>query len=476
MRRLALSLAVVLVALGCKQINPDYCADASGFNYSCSKRTAALDGKVERHDADDAVESRDAVDAGDAGDAMTDAIEAPAEKKPFCTVDGGECVSMADGGTALACDISGAAPRCVECVESSHCKGTSKPVCDTTAHRCVECVGGGAGECPDSKKSVCDTTAQKCVECLDDSKCAGAMPICDKATDTCRPCAADAECKSGPGICVDWDGHCAQAAEVVTLQGGVGCAPAAPLYCKASEASNALSAARPILLIKGTDPVAGIDPPTGVAAKVLIVGMPGANVNVGSGDPAGIHLSGATEYWLRDIAVSGGSTGIVVENAKLAHINRCTVTANGKGGIKTINSGFDITNTVIAGNMPGSDVGGVGFGGVRLGDVPTGGTGRFENNTVVGNQSYGVSCKSSQDVSTSIVYGNVSAETIGCTGAACCGTGDPMLDPSYRLKASSPCIDKLMATAMSVTTDIQGQPRPRPPAGKLDCGADELVP
>jgi hypothetical protein len=261
----------------------------------------------------------------------------------------------------------------------------------------------------------------------------------------------------------------------VTLQGGAGCAPAAPLYCKASDASNAITSSRKILLVKGPDPVGAIDPPMGVADRVLIVGKMGANVNVGSGDPAGIRLSGAaTEYWVRDIAVSGGSTGIVVDAAKLAHINRCTVTANGKGGIKTINSGFDITNTIVANNMAGSDTGGVGFGGARLGDVPVGGMARFENNTVVGNQQYGVSCKTSQDISTSIVYGNVGGESIGCTGAACCGAGDPMVDATtYRLKLGSPCIDKLTATAMSVTTDLDGAPRPTVPAGKLDCGADE---
>jgi hypothetical protein len=321
--------------------------------------------------------------------------------------------------------------------------------------------------------------AQKCVECVDDSKCSDAKPICELATNKCRPCAADAECKTAPGICVDADGHCAKATEVVTLQGGATCTPSGLLYCKASLASAALSPTTPILLVKGPGAVGEIDPPPGVAAKVLIVGKDGALVGAGTGDSAGVHLAGATEFWVRDLAVSGGTVGIAVEAAKLAHINRCVVTANGKGGIKTIDSGFDITNTIVAANLAGMDAGGLVFGGVRLGDVPAGGAARFENNTVVDNKQVGVSCKApSYDISTNILHNNLGGDLSNCAGTLCCGAGDPdpMLDAAtYHLKTGSPCIDKLTWTAMSVSLDIDRQLRQTAP-GKLDCGADELIP
>jgi hypothetical protein len=466
MRRLALPLVVALLALGCKEANPDYCPDADPkFMKSCAKYRASLDAHVEgpeagdAADAGDASEAGDAADAGDAseaGDAMTDAVEAPAEKKPFCTVDGGECAAMADGGALLACDTSGAAPTCVECVDSSNCTATGKTVCDTKAHRCVEC--------------------------LDDTKCGAAKPVCDTKTNVCRICGADAECKTAPGVCVDWDGHCAVPSEVLTLQGGAGCVAVGLNYCKSSAVSAAISPTTPILVVQGPDPVGMIEPSLGLASKVLIVGKPGASVGAGTGDVAGIHLGGAgVEYWVRDIAVSGGTVGIFVESAKLAHISRCVVTGNGKGGLRTSSSGFDITNTIIANNMAGADDIGAGFGGVRLGDLPVGGgLARFQNNTVVDNKLVGVSCKvATYDISTSILHNNVGGNVINCAGTMCCGPTDPdpLLDPSYHLKVGSPCIDKIDATATTLTTDIQGQPRPTlPPGGKLDCGADEYVP
>jgi hypothetical protein len=479
-------VVLALAAAACTKANTDYCPDAGDkFHKSCREYNRSVDARLDStngKDAADAAEAGDATDAAgeagdaaDAGDAMTDAVEAPAEKpKPFCTPDGGECAAMADGGTALTCEVTDAAPRCVECLASADCKDLKKPVCDTKVNRCVECVGVGT-ECTSITfvgRPVCDGANQKCVGCTNDTQCMDKTPVCDLTKKECRPCAADSECKTGPGVCVDWDGHCAAATEVVTLQGGAGCAPAAPLYCKASDASNALSALRPILLVKGPAPVSGIEPPAGAAAQILIVGKGGANVNVGSADPAAIHLTGAAEFWVRDIAASGGTVGILAESAKLVHINRCTVSSNGQGGIKTVSSGFDITNNIIANNMAGSDTGGVGFGGVRLGDLPVGGTARFDNNTVVANQSYGVSCKTAQDISTSILSGNLAGESIGCTGTACCGTGDPMLDGSNHLRTGSPCIDKLTASSMSVTTDIDGARRPV--GAKLDCGADEF--
>jgi hypothetical protein len=480
MRRLLTLVALALVAAaGCKVTNQDYCEDAEAgppFYKSCSKYRASLDAKLEAPKAADAHDAGDVADAAEAGDAVEagDAIDAPVEKKPFCTPDGGECAAMADGGAALVCDTSGAALRCVECVVSTDCKG-GKPVCDTKVNKCVECVGTGT-ECPAGAfpgKPVCDVPNQKCVVCLDNSQCTGKTPICDKAKKECRPCAADSECTAAPGICVDWDGHCAQATEVVTLQGGAGCVSAAPNYCKASDAVAALSATRNILVVKGSDAVAAIDPPVGAAAKVLIVGQGKPLVAAGGGDPAGVHLTGAAEFYVRDLKISGGTVGIAADGAQMVHINRCTVTGNGKGGILLSSSSYDVTNTVIADNMAGLDpTVGAGFGGARLNDPPAGGTARFENNTVVNNKLIGISCRSLRDVSTNVVFGNVGGDAPGCLGPPCCGTGDPMLDATYHLTAGSPCIDKLTPTNMSVTTDIDGGKRPN--GAKLDCGADEL--
>jgi hypothetical protein len=468
---------LVLVALSalaagaCKEANTDYCADASAFGFSCKRADAAAQDRPSVSDARDAAEAGDAsADADEAGDARGDLKDAAVEK-PICEQDM-DC--PADGGK-LACDVpDGGAPRCVECTKATHCKDAKKPVCDTTAHACVECVGTGT-ECTfDAAKTACEPQSKKCVECVDNAKCGAAKPICDTGVNACRICRADSECKGvGPGICVDWDGHCATAAEVVTLQGGAACTPAAGLYCKASDAVAALTG-KTVLIIKGPDPVGAIDPPNAAPTPFLIVGQGGAVVAAGAGDTAGIRVWGAHKLWVRDLKVSGGTVGILAEGASELHVTRAVVSENGKGGIKTIDSGFDITNTIVAANMAGSDTGGVVWAGVRLGSVPTNGLARFVNNTVVDNKLIGVSCfAATYDTSTNIVYGNVGSDAANCAGAACCGAVDPKLTATYRLMSTSPCIDKLTANTMSPSIDIDGQPRPTA-AAKLDCGADEF--
>ncbi|HEV3032599.1 MAG TPA: right-handed parallel beta-helix repeat-containing protein [Polyangia bacterium] len=463
----ALGAALVLLSAACTKVNPHYCS--GHFEDDCDMDAA--DAPSAEGDVAEARDSRDAADVSEV---------APEAKPPVCVTDD-QCAAAADAGTP-ACGTSDGGAACVECTSNSHCKGT-KSVCDSAAEKCVECLGTEAAsgtECKaDSSRSVCNKMTQSCVACLDNTKCSGTEPICDTTKNTCRPCTADAECNGiGPGVCVDYDGHCATAGEVVTLEGGAACVALGMLFCKASDAVASLSMMRPILLIKGPDPVGAIDPPIGAAPKLLIVGQGGALVGAGSGDTAGVHLAGPNKFWVRDLKISGGTVGVVAEQSAELHLTRCVVTKNGMGGIKTIDSSFDITNTIIAANGGGTDVGGVAWGGVRLGDIPQSGASRFVNNTVVDNTSIGLSCKNSYDASTNIVHGNLGGETINCTGAACCGAGDPdpLLDASYHLMSGSPCIGKIDATTMSLTIDIQGHPRPMPPMGKLACGADEFVP
>jgi hypothetical protein len=471
-RHASTSLALLALATAaCTKVNPNYCADAGKANdYACS---ALRDAATEMSPADAVGDADAATDRHEAGEVAAEVM--PEVTPPICTTDD-QCPS--DAGTP-ACETSDAGAMCVECTAPKHCTVATKPACDMTAHRCVECVGTGT-ECTfDATKTVCNAAAQTCVQCLDNTKCSGTKPICDAAQKSCRGCTADSDCKGiGPSICVDYDGHCAAAGEVITLQGGASCVAAGSTYCKASSAVAALSSTQPILLVVGSDPVGAIDPPVGSANQVLIVGQNGAVVGAGSGDPAGVHASGAVKYWIRDLTISGGTVGIFADQATEVHITRCIVTSNGKGGIKTVGSGFDITNTIVAVNGPGTDTGGVVWGGVRLGDIPVSAIARFDNNTVVDNMQIGISCKDSYDTSTSLVHGNLGGETINCTGALCCGASDPdpKLDATYHLMSGSPCIGQIAATAMSVTVDIDLQARPTPPNGKLDCGADQYVP
>jgi hypothetical protein len=439
-------LALALMALGCTAPNPGYCSDA-GKTHRCSDAGTSKDAAPETNTGD----GRDAKDGPADG-----AVDRPMEPTPICTTDD-QC--PADGGRLACLTGDAGAPMCVECTDSmKHCKDAKKPACDTKAHVCVECVDN----------TTCVTDKVK--------------PICD-ATNLCRACRSDGECKDiGPGICVDWDGHCATAAEVVLLErNAVDCDPASSKFCtSASLAVAALTTQKPILLISGTTPVSTLEISAGVPAQILIVGRGGASIGAGPGDTAGVHVSGVRKAYVRDIKISGGTVGVLAEQGADLRLTRCTIVQNMAGGIQTRGASYDITNTIIASNDQGDATGGLVWAGARLGTVPAGGMTRFENNTVAANKATGVVCEATQQVKGTIVYGNAGvAQTAGCApDDLCCGGAntDPKLDAAYHLMMGSPCIDKITATAMSVTVDIQGQPRPPPSMGRLDCGADEYLP
>jgi hypothetical protein len=474
-RLLLVALAIVFAA--CTKNNANYCAH--NINHSCAADASAERPATSEAGADaDAGEVGDASGDGDAGDGATDG---QVEQAPICSADDA-CVAL-DAGVP-ACDTSDGGARCVECTKDAHCKDSNKPVCDTTKNRCVQCTGTDPTvECQATGLSVCDTSTQTCVQCLDDKKCANPTPVCDTTSKSCRICKVDSECKDiGPGVCVDWDGHCATSSEVVTLKSNPGCALSGVAdfkFCKSADAAVALSVIppRPVLLVQGPDPVAAIDLTSvgQIAPKVLIVGQGAAVVGAGSGDVAGVHLGSAAKFWVRDLAISGGTLGVAAEMTPELHLTRCVITHNDKGGLRTTGTGFDITNTIVAANGAGSDLGGVAFGGVRLGTAPASGPSNFANNTVVDNLQVGISCATPYDVSTSIVHGNNGGDALNCTGGPCCGptNPDPLLDPSYRLKMGSPCIDKITPSMSTVTVDIDGHARPF--GAKLDCGADEFV-
>jgi hypothetical protein len=464
-RSLVAAVGLVLAFAACTKRNVFYCADAA-YN-SCLNVDAALD-------RPEAPEAGDAGDAGDANDGAADgSMETAVEVKPICSSDN-DC--NADAGTP-ACSVDAGVAACVGCTMDKHCSGT-KGVCDATAQACVECTGTDAMDCKGNPGTVCKAATKTCVECINSTQCGGTTPVCDTTSNKCRPCGADTECTTAPNICVDWDHHCAQSKEVVVLQGGAGCTPSMGVFCRPGDAL----AARPmngIILIQGPNPVGMIEVPVGANENILIIGRNGAVIGAGSGDVAGIHVSGGNKHWVRDLQVSGGTVGVLADGGTELHLTRCVVSNNGQGGIKTSNASFDITNSIIASNGTGTDTGGVAWGGVRLGALPNAGFGRFANNTVVNNASIGVSCTSSTyDVSTSIVFGNQGGDSVGCSGAPCCGptNPNPNLNPTtLHLMSGSPCIDQITPSASTVTVDIDGDPRPTMLPGKLDCGADEFV-
>jgi hypothetical protein len=194
--------------------------------------------------------------------------------------------------------------------------------------------------------------------------------------------------------------------------------------------------------------------------------------NGGASTSKGVVVSGAsTKLTLLRVNVSfmGPGLGIEANTGAELHMDRCVVENNWLGGVLVNGAGFDIVNTVVAGNRSTSTAGCGGWAGLCLNN-PTG-VSRFQNNTVVSNTGTGIACSGSSSVAGSIIHGNAPDVAV-CALTPCC-SADPLLTTTYRLMAGSPCIDQL-EPSMSTATDIDGQSRPA--GARSDCGADEYVP
>jgi hypothetical protein len=422
MRRLAMAAlaAAALLSAACKVRNPAYCGDRNNF---CGDATMSVD------------------------------------------------VPGADGGGDHADAAAG-------CRGNGDCRGASGgAVCDVDAGLCVGCVADG--DCRGAGGlAVCEDHA--CVACRDDASCGGTTPVCETASHTCRACRADSECTAS-GVCVGSDGHCAVAGTEVVYAGkgdwctgsGGGDGSRDRPFCMTSEAVGALGAQRNVLAIRGAMPVGPVTVAAPAVVSLLVVGGAGASILTGAGDAAGIHVSGAINLTVRDLSITGAAIGLLADNGAHVVVTRCVLRANLKGGVQISDGSYDITNSIIAGNGPGTVPPTTSWGGVYLGATATG---RLANDTVVANNQVGVVCAASQIVDASIVYSNVGGQTLGCTEAVCCGaddTVDPKLDTGYHLQSGSPCLDKLTPDPL-ITVDIDGDHRPSGAAAKSDCGADEL--
>jgi hypothetical protein len=446
---------------------------------------------------------------------------------PFCSASN-TCVSCAAGPAGNVC--TGATPvcdsgsgRCVECTGNGQCSTVGKAFC--VANQCQGCnvpgaTAGGAGSdggttdgggvadggvvaspCTGTTP-VCATSGTlvgQCVQCdpqrLTGSDCSGTTPICSSAN-LCTACTADSQCASlptGPGICLfNLDGRCASAAETIYVQNSSGCGSgssagtATTPFCNSQDGIAAITSSKRVIVMSNSNLYPVTATAVSSSGKISIIGRNTATTAAGAF--VGIHVT-AGDVYLRNLTIAAGTnTGIVVESGATLRLDRCVVKNNDGGGL-IVQSGasFDIANSVFDNNGPAAVNTIVPFGGVYLGgSVPAGGLHRFWFSTIVNNQDRGLVCAdSTQSLTGMLLYGNVAGDWVGCamdptnSKWQSPGTGSDVTDPAfsstnpYHLTSSSHCKDFIVSTVAHPDDDLDGDSRPRPATGKLDCGADE---
>jgi hypothetical protein len=421
---------------------------------------------------------------------------------------GGECVSNSD------CPQSGGKAFCVE----NKCQGcnvsgatASVPASGGVDGGAIDSGardGGGSanvGPCPGTKP-VCATTGTivgQCVGCVTSGDCAGTTPICNTAN-TCVACTSDSQCFDkgiGPGVCMfHQDGRCASDVETIyvknsiaTCSAGGGAGTAASPYCDSQAGINAVTASKRVIVMSGSNLYPVTSTTTFSTGQITIISPSTATAaaTTAAGAFAGIHVT-AGDVYVRGLVVANGiNTGLTVDAGATLRMDRCIVNGNAGGGL-IVKSGanFDIANSVFDNNGPGLVGTTTTFGGIYLGGAaPSAGPHRFWFNTVVNNQDRGIICfDATQALTGMLLYGNTNGDFLSCAmdatskwssgsptpSGASSDITNPALSSTYHLTTASKCKDFVVATLAHPFDDIDGELRPKPANGKLDCGADEF--
>jgi len=349
---------------------------------------------------------------------------------------------------------AGAMDAPVPCTASS-CTEVTKPICaphDGPVAACEACTDTTQCTALGTSKPACKKATGACVICVDNTTCAGTTPVCDTATNTCTKCVSDSDCAAAPGVCMG-DGHCASAGEVIFVQYSASGCPnadgtAAKPYCTLGGSTGgvqALSSARTALVVVGpaNDQLALA---TSGFAPLIVgranSGMPGS---IGASVAAAISVS-SDNVQIRDIAVTGttsSANGIIAtgngtkltltrvtvsipkglaidaETGVTLTMASCTVSNSAGGGILLNGAAFDIENTTVTNNGPGSlQTSAATVGGIFVNDTASVAPVVLKQVTVTGNMGPGIACLNAITGTGLLVYGN-STPQIGAN----CGSG-----------------------------------------------------
>ena len=430
-----------LATAACTKVNPHYCADAgSPFNCSTLNRDAALE-------TGDAVEAKDTAEVSDGGADLTEVAVDLTPERPMCTRAG--------------CD-------------------PMTPICDVDAGLCQACKA--AAECTDRDPSLRACDNGQCYECKTNDACNVDVkkPIC--SAHKCGACVVDSDCKNvGAGICME-DGSCLASGDAVfaanRASGCPGTGTSADPFCSAQLATTtALAGGKKAVVLQGPGPfsVFAVNAP---GKQLAVIAPDGASLVPGVDNVSGLNQVGISltdgDLLVRGLEIKSGRTTAVDAEGGIIRLHRDLIHDNAESGLLAKNAGFDVENTVFAGNGSGTKAN------VDL-ESTASVTKTFRNNTVLSASSTvaGIVCASAYVIAgcvvdgASVLVGATCVFTDSC--ATKCSGQDPKVDPmTYALTAQSPaaCIDVLTSGAPPL--DRLGTVRPV--GAGSDCGADERSP
>lgn len=315
-----------------------------------------------------------------------------------------------------------------------------------------------------------------CVGCISNSDCGVATkPICDIGSNTCVACTSDSQCGTDPGICMSHvDGHCATIAETIYVQNAAGCSDSSPAtgtsanpFCSMQPVPGFLTTTRDLVLVRGavsggTWMLSGQSTNVSVIGQAVGLQMPhvaGAlspafgvaagsaylrGIEFSSGGPAAIKMIGGTVV-LDGVTLDKSDDGIdlmggalTVENSTISansaiginatsgtlSLSAVTVSNCAGGGILLNGVAFDLENTTVTSNGPGTFNGLTSWAGILVNNPPSAGATKINLSTVQANNGGGISCSTGIQGTAVLVDGNTNTPSqIGTScGFSSCGT------------------------------------------------------
>jgi hypothetical protein len=223
------------------------------------------------------------------------------------------------------------------------------------------------------------------------------------------------------------DGRCASEAETIYVQQAAGCVmtadttagTAANPFCGLDKGAVALSPTRRLFVVRGTVPgTAWTLQGTATDPQISIVGQQSA-VLAGGAFP-GLRMMSANVF-VRDLVIRRSEQiGISATSGSTLRLERVAVENNGGGGILLDGTAFEIVDTKVTGNGPGTS-GAITWGGLLIQMPPAAGPVRLNRVTVTGNNGPGLSCTAGIEGAAVSATGNAAANVGPTCGITSCG-------------------------------------------------------
>jgi hypothetical protein len=319
------------------------------------------------------------------------------------------------------------------CTSSSDCPPAT-PICDAggACRRCdANTVSSNACTTLDAAKPACGPDG-RCIVCASSADCKAdpTKPICDVANQTCVACTSDTQCAAklgmNPGVCMaHQNGRCATDAETFYVSNVAGCSDTATgsgtasmPFCSLEPAAVRAGGTRSLVVVRGR--VAAATSMFGGSSEISIIGQQMAAVAAAT-QPSALHVSQGDKLYCRDVALTAVfGVGVVADNTSTLRLDHVVVSNSAQGGISLNGAAFDISNTTVTGNGPGTE-GASFWGGIDIQFPPPAGPKRLNFITVTNNKAVGILCSAGVMGAEALATGNSGGDVGPLCGFAPCG-------------------------------------------------------